>query len=46
MPELIVFSNNQEVFYFKDCKLRIDAKQFEIVSDDEGKLNSEATFFK
>ena len=45
MPELIVFASDEEVMYFKDCKLRIDTKQFEIVSDDEGKLNFEVLFF-
>ena len=42
MPELIVFSGNQEVLYFKHCQLRINAavKQFEILSPDEGELNS------
>ena len=44
MPELIVFGNNEKVKYFSDCTLRIDANQLEIVSDDEGDLNSEATF--
>ena len=45
MPELIVFANNQEVLYFKDCRLRIDAKQFEISTLDEGELNFGASFF-
>ena len=46
MPELIVFANNEDVLHFKDCKLRIDAEQFQISTPDEGELNFEDSFFK